>query len=41
MESKKKTTNELFYKTETVTGGENKLIVMGGRRGRDKLQDWD
>ena len=36
---KKKTTNELFYKTETVTGGENKL--MGGRRGRDKLQDWD
>ena len=34
-------TNELTYKTEIVTDVENKLMVTGGKGGRDKFGDWD
>ena len=40
----KNNTNELIYKTNTVTDVENKLMVTGGLEagwGRDKLGDWD
>ena len=40
MESKNGT-NELIYKTETVTDVENKLMVTRGDGGGNKLGDWD
>ena len=38
MESKKIQMN--LYKTERVTDVENKLMVTGELKGRDKLEDW-
>ena len=34
--------NELIYKTNRITGVENKLMVTKGKAGvRDKQADWD
>ena len=42
MESLKKDTNELIYKTEIDTDIENKLTVTTGETlGKDKLGSWD
>ena len=38
---KKKSTNELIYKTEIVTDVKNKFMITRGWGERDKLGDWD